>query len=266
MTTIRPTRDSRTGAWVRRHRFIAFVALTYAISWSLWLAAAVGGGQVPFLLGALGPMAAAAIVTVISGHSLAAWLRPVWHWRVPVRWWLYALGLPALLFATVTFVLQATGSPVDWSLVLDRMPGYLSTFVFVLFLGGALEEPGWRGFGLPLLQERYSPLRATVILGLVWGVWHVPVYGPAGFVVPWVLAFFYTVLWNATHSVGLCILLHASFTPAQDHLILLPREVAYTSGLDAPDWAILGTYVAAALILVVVTRGRLGAGRRPKLS
>jgi hypothetical protein len=59
-------------------------------------------------------------------------------------------------------------------------------------------------------------VRATLLLGLVWGVWHVPLYGPAGFVVPMALAFFYTVLWNRTHSVALCILLHASFTPAQD--------------------------------------------------
>ena len=173
----------------------------------------LGGGQIPFLLGALGPMAAAAIVTVWSGGSLIAWIRPVWRWRVPVRWWLYALGLPAMLYAVVSLILQLTGSPVDWSLAVDRLPSYLGTFVFVLFLGGGLEEPGWRGFGLPVLQEKHSPLRATLILGLVWGLWHVSVYGPAGFVVPWVLAFFYTVLWNATRSLGLCILLHASFTP-----------------------------------------------------
>lgn len=262
MTTSRPSSDSGIGRWVRRHRFIAFVALTYAISWSLWLVAALGGGEVPFLLGALGPMAAAAIVTAVSGGSLVSWIRPVWHWRVPVQWWLYALGLPALLYAVVTLVLQLLGSPVDWSLSVDRLPAYVSTFFFVLFLGGALEEPGWRGFGLPVLQERYSPLRATLILGLVWGVWHVPIYGLAGFVIPWVLAFFYTVLWNATRSVGLCILMHASFTPAQDHFILMPREIAYTPALDTPDWVILGTYVAAVLAVLAVSRGRLGAGER----
>ena len=253
-----PVRSEARNRWVDRHRFLAFVILAYAISWGLWLVAAVGGGRVPFLLGALGPMAAAAIVTAWTGHSLSAWIRPVWRWRVPVRWWLYALALPTLLYAIVTLVLQLIGSPVDWSLAVDRLPAYLSTFAFVLFLGGALEEPGWRGFGLPVLQERYSPLRATLILGLVWGVWHVPVYGPAGFVVPLVLAFFYTLLWNATRSVGLCILLHASFTPAQDHFILMPQERAYTPSLDTPDWVILGTYVAAALVVVALTRGRLG--------
>lgn len=260
MTTTRPVQDSRAGRWVARHRFIAFVALAYAISWSLWLGAATGGGQAFFLLGGLGPMAAAAIVTAVSGGSLIAWIRPVWRWRVPARWWAYALGLPALLYVVATLVLQGLGFPVDWSLGIERLPDYLGTLVFVLFLGGAMEEPGWRGFGLPVLQERYSPLRATIVLGLVWGVWHVPIYGPAGFVVPWVLAVFYTLLWNATHSVGLCILLHASFTPAQDHLLLMPRQDAYTAVLDTPDWVILGTYLVAAGVVVAMTRGRLGAG------
>jgi CAAX protease family protein len=245
-------------AWVGRHRFLAFVGLAYAFSWSCWLLAAVGGGRIPFLLGGLGPMIAAGVVTRVTGGSLRAWLRPVWRWRVGVRWWAYALGLPAVLYGVVTVALQVTGSPVEWSLVLDRLPAYAGTFVFVLLLGGALEEPGWRGFGLPLLQERYSPVRATLLLGLVWGIWHVPLYGPAGFVVPMVVAFFYTVLWNRTHSVAMCILLHASFTPAQDQLILMARSRAYTAVLDAPDWAILGTYLAAVLVLLAVTKGRLG--------
>jgi CAAX protease family protein len=252
------SRGRAVHAWVDRHPFPTFVGLAYAFSWSFWLLAGAGGGRVPFLIGGLGPMIAAGVVTRLTGGSLRAWLRPVWRWRVSPRWWAYALGLPALLYALVTLALQVTGLPVDWSLALDRLPAYAGTFVFVLFLGGALEEPGWRGFGLPLLQERYSPVRATLLLGMVWGIWHVPLLGPAGFVVPMVLAFFYTVLWNRTHSVALCILLHASFTPAQDQLVLMARSAAYTEVLDAPDWAILGTYLGAVLLLIAVTRGRLG--------
>ncbi|MDP3890387.1 CPBP family intramembrane glutamic endopeptidase [Nocardioides sp.] len=244
--------------WVRRHSFLAFVGLAYAISWPLWLISALGGGIVPFLLGALGPMAAAAVVTHLRDDSLAAWIRPVWHWRVAPVWWVYALGLPAALYGVISLVLQLLGEPVDWGLALDRLPEYAATFGFVLFLGGAMEEPGWRGFALPLLQQRHAPVRATLMVGLAWGFWHVPIYGPAGFVVPTVLAFFYTVLWNRTHSIGLCILLHASFTPAQDKLILMPHDVAYSDMLDTPDWVVLGTYVVAALVLVAVTRGRLG--------
>jgi membrane protease YdiL (CAAX protease family) len=244
--------------WIRRHPFATYVGLAYAISWTLWLSSAAGGGVVPFLLGALGPMAAAAVVVHSTGGSVVTWIRPVWHWRVAPGWWLYALGLPAALYVVVSLELQVLGEPVVWSLAADRLPGYAATFLFVLVLGGAVEEPGWRGFALPLLQERVTPLRATVIVGLVWGFWHVPIYGPAGFVVPAVLAVYYTVLWNRTRSLLLCIAMHASFTPAQDHLILMSRDRAYTSALDSPDWAILATYVLGALILILTTRGRLG--------
>ena len=99
------TVEPRPQGWVDRHRFLTFVALAYAISWSLWLASALGGGRVPFLLGALGPGSAAAIVTTWTGQSLLAWIRPVWRWRAPVRWWIYALGLPALLYAVVTLIM-----------------------------------------------------------------------------------------------------------------------------------------------------------------
>jgi membrane protease YdiL (CAAX protease family) len=243
---------------VARSPFAAFVAIAYAVSWSLWGIALLAGKQVPFLLGVFGPMTAAALVTWWTGGSLRAWLRPILIWRVPLRWWLYALGLPALLFAVVSLVLQLLGSPVDWGLAVDRLPAYLGTFVFVLVLGGAMEEPGWRGFGLPYLLRRHSPIVATLILGLVWGIWHVPVYGPLGFVVPMVLAFFYTYLWNTTGSILLAIALHASFTPAQDMLILMPQDVAYSPALDRPDWVILGVYLTAVLTLVIATRGRLG--------
>jgi membrane protease YdiL (CAAX protease family) len=245
----------------RRHPFATFVALAYGISWTLMLAAHVGGGLPAIVLAGLGPMTAAVLVTRWTGGSLREWARPILRWRVPLRWWAFALGVPALVYGVVSLVLQVLGSPVDWGLVVERAPDYAATFLFVLILAGAMEEPGWRGFGLPLLLRRHSPVRATLILGLVWGFWHLPVYGPAGFVVPTVLAFFYTYLWARTGSVLLCILLHASFTPAQDTLVLMPHDQAYTDALDRPDWVILAVYVGFALLLVLLTRGRLGVDR-----
>lgn len=244
--------------FVARHPFATYVGIAYAVSWTLWAIAFAGGGDVPFLAGVFGPAIAAVVVLRRTGGSLREWGASCLRWRVPLRWWAYALGLPVALFAAVSLTLQVLGHPVDWGLTLDRGPAYASTWLFVLVLGGGLEEPGWRGFGLPHLLESHTPTRATLILGLVWGIWHVPIYGPLGFVVPMVLAFFYTYLWARTRSVLLCIVLHASFTPAQDHLILLPRDEAYSSALDAPDLAILGVYLFAVALLVLVTRGRLG--------
>lgn len=252
----------RLRRWVQRHPVIAFVALAYTLSWLTWLPALLGfGGAAAVVVGGLGPMVAALVVTRYTGDSVRAWARPIARWRVPVRYYLYALGLPPLLYGLVDIVLALLGYEVDPSLLAERAPAYLATLVFVAVLGGGLEEPGWRGFALPRLEHRYTPVVATLILGLAWGVWHVPLYGPLGFVVPLVLAFFYTWLYNRTGSILLCILLHASFTPAQDHLVLLPDDLVEAGQLGAIDFVIFGTYVAAALLLIGLTRGHLG--RRP---
>jgi uncharacterized protein len=260
--TPRPEPTDSLHRWVQGHPVVAYVALAYTLSWLTWLPALLGvGGIALIILGGLGPLVAALVVTRYAGFSFRAWALQIVRWRVPVGYYLYALGLPPLLYGLIDVVLALLGYDIDPALLLERVPAYLGTLVFVAVVGGGLEEPGWRGFALPHLQRRYTPVVATLILGLVWGVWHVPLYGPLGFVVPLVLAFFYTWLYNRTGSVLLCILLHASFTPAQDHLVLLPDAVVEAEPLGTIDFVIFGTYVAAALLLVGMTRGRLG--RRP---
>ena len=256
-----PTPEPTDGArgWFQRHPVIAYVALAYTLSWLTWLPALLGfGGTALIILGGFGPLVAALVVTRYTGSSVQAWARQIIRWRVRFRYYLYALGLPLLLYGLVDVILVLFGYDINPALLLERVPAYLATLAFVAVLGGGLEEPGWRGFALPRLQQRYTPVVATLILGLVWGVWHVPLYGPLGFVVPLVLAFFYTWLYNRTGSVLLCILLHASFTPAQDHLVLLPTAVVEAEPLGTIDFVIFATYVAAALLLVGLTRGRLG--------
>jgi membrane protease YdiL (CAAX protease family) len=203
------------------------------------------------VIGGFGPMIAAAVTIRRSGGSLSDWARGFLRWRVPIRYYAYALALPALIMALMNLGLAAFGMEPDWSAVAARMPAYLQTFFLTALIFGGQEEPGWRGFALPRLQQRHSPLVATLILGLAWGVWHIPLYGPAGFVVPLILAFFYTWLYNKTDSVLLCILLHASFTPAQDHLLL-------TADAPTVDVVLLVTYLLAAGALILLTRGRLG--------
>jgi uncharacterized protein len=264
-TSTDTTSETSPPRWVTAHPVLAFVATAYVLSWGLWLcawllvepvAAPRWVGAVPFILGGFGPPAAAFLVLRWTGGSVRSWGRAVVRWRVPVRYYLYALGLPIGLYVAANGVLVLLDQPVEFGLVAERWPAYLTTFLFTLTLGGALEEPGWRGFALPRLQARFSPVAATALLGLAWGVWHVPIYGPLGFVVPFVLAFFYTWLYNRTGSVLLCVLLHASFTPAQEHLVLLADEVHGTT-----DLAIGLVYLVGALILVGATRGRLGQPR-----
>jgi uncharacterized protein len=159
-----------------------------------------------------------------------------------------------LLAVILNLAFAALGRQPDVSLVVDRIPAYLQTLLLTAVIFGGQEEPGWRGFALPRLEQRHTPLVATLLLGLGWGIWHVPLYGPAGFVVPLVLAFYYTWLYNKTRSVLLCILLHASFTPAQDHLLL-------TADSPPVDGVLLSTYVLGAGALIALTRARLGYER-----
>jgi membrane protease YdiL (CAAX protease family) len=250
-----PVRGSRFTDWVRRHPLGGFVVLAYGLSWTAWIPGLLGGPSVVIAVGAFGPAVAAGLVTHWTGGSVREWLRPLWHWRVPARFYLYALGLPVLLFGAMNVELGLLGEEVDLVRLGDAIPAYLATFVAVVLVGGGQEEPGWRGFALDRYQARHSPVAATLLLGLVWGAWHLPLYGLA-FLGPMLFVFFYTWLYNRTGSVLLCVLLHGSFTAALDHLILSEDSATV-------DGVIVLTMVAAAAVLVALTRGRLGFDLRP---
>jgi uncharacterized protein len=262
MRTARPAMTTpslaplRLQHWVDRHELGAFFLLTFTISWTLWLLSYVADGMLAvalFLLGGFGPMTSAVLLTRYRGYSLKEWIRTMMVWRVPARFYGYALGLPLLVWSAINVELALLGQDVDVGLLPGRLLEAAGTFLVVLTVGGALEEPGWRGFALPRLQLRMSPVRATFLLGVVWGLWHVPVYGPLAPFLITALAFFYTYLYNRTGSVLLVILLHATITPANDTLILVPRDVH-----GVTDIVIFGTVAAVAAALVILTRGRLG--------
>ncbi len=238
---------------------VSYVLLAYGISWLLWVPAPRVGGAAGFVLdqaGTFGPAVAAGLVVWWSGGSVCAWLRPLLRWRVPARYWGYALGLPVVLALSVDGVLAALGEPVH----LDRLgPATASWLAFVVLgtpVAGLQEELGWRGFALDRLQALHSPLRATVLLGLMWGVWHLPLYGP-GFVVPALLAVPFTWLWNRTGSLLLCAVLHAADAASLGFLV-------FTDVSPVVFATILGVLLAADVALVVATRGRLGFDHRPE--
>ena len=244
-------------SWIEAHQVTSFFIVAFAISWSMWLIAFLTRnsilGYVFFGLGGFGPMISAGLITKSSGASLREWAAPIIRWRVPVRWYLFAVGLPILIWTFINIELGLLGQEIDVSLLPRRLLTALGTFLLVLTVGGGFEEPGWRGFALGRLQQRLSPVRATLLLGFVWGLWHLPLYGPLAPVLITTLAFFYTYLYNKTGSLLLVILLHATITPANDALILMPRQV---HGIT--DVVIFGTVLAAAIGLVAATHGRLG--------
>ncbi len=108
-------------------------------------------------------------------------LRTLATWRVAPIWYLTALLLPVLISATGIALLALLGQSLPpWPRTEplgELLPLLVITFVATLLYGGPLgEEVGWRGFALPRLQVRYSPLVASLLLSVVWGLWHVPLH------------------------------------------------------------------------------------------
>lgn len=175
---------------MKRHAVVAYWILALVISWSVWLpliAQAQGWAnfQVPFALhylGAFGPLVAALVMTRLLGGMDG--LRELWiritRWRVGWTSWVIAIGIPLGLFALSLVVTVAMGNPLpDLALMgqVNYLP-YLGILVLPLWIitYGIGEEVGWRGFALPRLQNGRSALGATLILGVMWSLWHLPAF------------------------------------------------------------------------------------------
>ncbi len=174
----------------RRRALLAYFGLALGISWLVELPLiALNRGwiewPVPFALhylASLGPAIAALVVTACTGGSegLRELLRRITKWRVGWGWALVAALSPAALFGVAAMVVRLFGGewPVLWLLGQVNYLPYLGLGAPLLWLAtfGFGEEIGWRGFALPRLQHSRSASAATLILGLMWVLWHVPTF------------------------------------------------------------------------------------------
>jgi membrane protease YdiL (CAAX protease family) len=198
---------------IRRHPLVTFFVLTYVLSWGFLPIKALG-----FL--PAGPLIAALIVIPLTqGLSGMRELGSrMIRWRVGWRWYAVALGLPLSVALIAVALSVALGA--SWSLAkLPALSSLIVVFAVRLInpIDGALgEEPGWRGFALPGVQDSRSPLLATVILGLLITIWHVPLVfihqlPPAGLLGTFAVTFVYTWVFNHTGgSVLMTLLTHAA--------------------------------------------------------
>lgn len=163
-------------------RFVLFTLLAYVASWTPWGVwallpeSASTVGTALFVLGTLGPFVAGAILAHADGRGVTAWLAAVLDYRVPARYYVVALAVPVvvLFVAAATHRLLVSGAVgTGGGPAAIEYPIYLG---FVLLFGGGLEEPGWRGYLLPVLQRRFSALTSAVAIGIVWAGWHAPLF------------------------------------------------------------------------------------------
>lgn len=237
-----------------------FFGLSFLVSWSVWTFQIVSGSssQILFWVAGFGPTIAALLLTAWRGGRSSVWefLGRLLQWRVGLRWYGFGLfGTPlVMLLALGVHMLMGGNRPqfVDPNHLvtsIEQWPGILIVFVYVFIFTALGEEPGWRGYALPRLQMRFSPFFSSLILGLVWACWHLPLFWMAGnfhqdLPVSWFLlqvlgsTFLYTWIFHHTRGNLLIMLFfHTSSNTAVGLLPVLPLDNA---GSLRPLWLAVG--------------------------
>lgn len=232
-----------------------FFGATFALSWGLGALVVAFIDQVESVFGPMGYTNPVFILMVYSPgfvgvfmvwrhygrHGLAAFFRRFLLWRMSVGWWtLLVLGMPAVFYAGALVAGTAGDFPFDpWYGVL---PALLPAFLI-----GPIEELGWRGVALPLLQRRYAPVWAALVVGVVAAVWHTPAFFLSGTKqATWNFGFFFVGV------VAISVILTAMFNAAGGSLLVAALFHAQMNGPAWPDaqpWDMLGFALVALLVL-----------------
>ena len=178
---------SRSSSFWRRYQIPIFFVLAYALSWLVWgTYIAQQHGLLSFHL----PESFFAYFALTLATVIVAWfaggksalldlLHRLLRWRVGIQWYALALLVPVVLSLLPAAIYWLFGRPVPMGVAVP-----LGAAVVYFFTFGAkawvTEEIAWRGFALPRLESGRSALAASVILGLLWGVWHTPLFLIAG--------------------------------------------------------------------------------------
>jgi uncharacterized protein len=279
---------------MRRHPLASYFVLAYGLAWLGWLPFVLsqsGLGLLPFNLSAfsivpgmlLGPAFSGFLMTAVVGGKVGIqrFLKRFIDWRVGLQWYLFVLlGVPAL-WLLGALALPGVLPALTLSSLTAALLGYPSVLLLTFLIDGGGEEPGWRGFALPRLQTRYGPLLGTLILGVFWASWHLPLFlttiqagGPGvslltdlwHFVlyVPSTVFEAIVITWvfnNTRGSMLIAMLIHgvgdASPLPAS----LLPVLNSLYGNFRGFALAILLVNGVIALLLIILTRGRLSYER-----
>ena len=274
---------------VGRRPLLSFFLITFGLTWLAWtpyILSDNGTGVLDFrfpellgdaqLLGILpgaylGPITSAFVVTMVADGraGLRRWARRLLRWRVGWLW--YGSVLVAVPAVIVLATLMLPGALAD-----VRPPSLTVVLAYPLMLllqlltTGLAEEPGWRDFAQPRLQDRHGPLAGTLILAPLWGAWHLPLFLTewAGADADWLMAaelvastiplsIILTWVFNRTgESLPVVMLLHANLNT----VFSLAWEEMFPSldGFGDSLHALAIGATAVAVLLLVLTRGRLG--------
>lgn len=266
-----------------RHPLTAFFVLAYLgswIAWSPWWLSQSGIGLLPIelpfsaiaginQLGLFaGPFMAALLMTRLTEGRAGTrrfWRRLV-QWRARPLWWVLALaaiplaaGIGYLLRAGTTFATEEGGAAMLWLLT--------STYLIYLLGGPIQEEPGWRGFALPRLQQRLHPVTAALLLGVIHCFWHAPLFltdewdtarqEPSQYLAYLILvvSLSFVLSWLYDGSRGSVLMVILGHNGVNWALFAVGTLTGYSA---ASNWPAALGLAGLAIIAVITTRGRLG--------
>jgi membrane protease YdiL (CAAX protease family) len=243
-------------SWISTHRLSGFFCLAFLLSWYPWVIAMARGrstGPNP-----LGPFVAALVIAALAGgrQELKTLLGRLVRVRVGWRWYAFVFAVPVLFcLAAAALTLLLTGWHWLWFSA-DKLRELPDRLIFTLLFVGLGEEPGWRGFALPALQKKHSPLVASLFLAPVWALWHLPLFGhefPLPIVAPFVVGlvgatFVQTWLFNRTRgSVLMQMLFHSTVNTVGAGLIF---PLFNGTALIVLWWVYAGLWLAAGIVLI----------------
>jgi uncharacterized protein len=259
---------------MRKYPIAWFYILAFGISWLGMISVVlVSRGIAPVyrpyflvlsIFYAIGPALAAVIVSQIAYGKTGVWdlLKGLIRWRVGAIWYIIAMLGSVVPILAAQLITKLLGLSVTIALPPVELSLYVIFAGAVNFLANTCEEIGWRGFALPHLQKRHNALYATLIVGMLWGLWHLPLIFLAGpmseYPFLWFIsiaadAFIYTWIYNSTKGSILPVaLLHGS-----GNIV-----VAFITGVSPIAYALVNCVVAIILIAVL---GRVNLSRREKV-
>jgi membrane protease YdiL (CAAX protease family) len=212
-------------------------------------------GQHPlFFLAVYAPAISALIVITKNGGAgaLRRYLTRLLIWRCPPAWYAFLIvGIPLLFFGGAALKGNLFAEPFSFDSFQSLIVALLLTAI-----KGPVEELGWRGLALPLLQRKFAPVWAGLILGVIWGFWHLPAFLLSG--TP-------QSAWSFTPffvgSVAVSVIVTALFNASRGS-ILLPAFFHFQ--LNNPIWPDAQPYdtlafSAAAILVVWINRNRMSS-------
>jgi membrane protease YdiL (CAAX protease family) len=164
-------------AFIKRQPQVVFWAIAYSIPWLGYVLSRLYPNDL-WQLFVWGPFLGGALVTAIAdGRSgFKTYFSRIVRWRVGLKWYAIALFLPLAINTAAIGLNLAMGAKLEQNVQLPELPQVAFFFLFIFFTIALGEEPGFRGFALPRLLVGRSALAASLIIGGLHAIWHLPLF------------------------------------------------------------------------------------------